>query len=56
MARRIEEPISDDGIKALTEEIQALREEVREALARDLGGDPEDYRAERYLVERESDK
>lgn len=55
MAHRIEEPISDEEIEELREEIQAQREEVRKALAEDLGGNPEDYRAETYLAGKAAD-
>jgi hypothetical protein len=49
---RDQEPVTEDEIRALREEMDAQREEVREALAEDLGGAPEDYDAERYLSDR----
>lgn len=47
---RDQEPMTEDAIEDLTEDIQELREEVREDLAADLGGNPEDYNAERYFA------
>lgn len=46
MARN-QEPMTDDEIEALREEMDEQRVEIREALAEDLGGDPDDYRADR---------
>jgi hypothetical protein len=40
-------PVSDDEIERAKDEIEALRVEVRQVLADELGGDPDDYRAER---------
>jgi len=51
MARN-QEPVSDEELAALREEMETQREEVREALAEDLGGKPEDYDAEGYLNDR----
>jgi hypothetical protein len=51
MARN-QEPVSEEEIKALREEMDAQREEIREALAEDLGGRPEDYDAEEFLDDR----
>lgn len=48
-------PVTDEEIEAVREEMQAQREDVREALAADLGGDPEDYRAEAYFRDRDGD-
>jgi hypothetical protein len=39
--------MTDEKIDAAREEIDALREEIREDLAVDLGGEPEDYHADR---------
>ena len=39
-------------IEALREEMEEQGEELREALADDLGGEPEDYDAEEYLNDR----
>jgi hypothetical protein len=44
-----QDPVSDEELEELAEEMDAQREEVREALAEDLGGSPEDYDAEKYL-------
>jgi len=41
--RETDEPMTDEEIEALREEIGELFEEVREDLAEDLGGEPEDY-------------
>ena len=49
---RDQEPVSEEEIQALQEEMDAQREEVREALAEDLGGEPEDYDAGKYLSDR----
>jgi hypothetical protein len=38
-------PVTEDEMGALREEMDAGREEVREALTEDLGGAPEDYDA-----------
>jgi len=49
---RNQEPVSDEELEALREEMDEQREEIREALAEDLGGEPEDYDAEEYLSDR----
>jgi hypothetical protein len=49
---RDQEPVSEEEIQALQEEMDDQREEIREALAEDLGGEPEDYDAEKYLSDR----
>jgi hypothetical protein len=46
---RDQEPVSEDEIESLREEMLVQREEVREALAADLGGEPEEYDAAKYL-------
>jgi hypothetical protein len=51
MARN-QEPLSEEELEALQEEMDDQREEIREALAEDLGGEPEDYDAEKYLSDR----
>lgn len=51
MARN-QDPVNEDDIEALREEMDDQREEIREALAEDLGGEPEDYDAEEYLNDR----
>lgn len=47
-----QEPVSEGEIEALREEMDEQREEIREALAEDLGGEPEDYDAGKYLRDR----
>ena len=49
---RDQEPVSEEEIQALQEEMDDQSEEIREALAEDLGGEPEDYDAEKYLSDR----
>lgn len=49
MARNQERPMNDADLAEVSEQIQNLREEVREDLAADLGGDPDDYRAESHF-------
>ena len=51
MARN-QNPVSEEEIDALREEMDEQREKIREALAKDLGGEPEDYDAEAYLNDR----
>jgi len=51
MARN-QEPVSEGEVEALREEMDEQREDIREALAEDLGGEPEDYDAEEYLNDR----
>ena len=41
---RDQEPMTDEGIEEFEEAMDEQAEELREALAEDLGGDPEDYR------------
>jgi hypothetical protein len=48
---RDHEPMTDEQLSAAREELQSLREEVREALAEDLGGDPDDYRADQAVAD-----
>lgn len=38
-------PVSDEEIDALRGEMAEQRDDIRAALAEDLGGDPEDYDA-----------
>lgn len=45
-------PVTDEEFAEFREKAEAQREEVRQALANDLGGDPEDYSAEAYLNDR----
>lgn len=42
--------MTGDDIEALREEMAEQRREVREYLAVELGGDPEDYDAEQYFA------
>ncbi|MCQ4334541.1 hypothetical protein KM295_13870 [Natronomonas sp. F2-12] len=49
---RDQEAVSDEELETLCEEMEDQREELREALAEDLGGEPEDYNAEEYLNDR----
>lgn len=42
-------------IAELREAMGAQREEIREALAEELGGTTDDYRAERYLDDQDGD-
>lgn len=49
MARDSEGPMTGAEFAAASEEIQALRETVREDLAEDLDGDPDDYNSEIYF-------
>jgi len=51
MTSELTDRATDEEIARLREAIQEQRVEVREYLARELGGDPEDYRAETYLAE-----
>jgi len=46
---RDQEPVTEDELEALREEMNDQRDEIREALADDLGGEPSDYDAEEYL-------
>jgi hypothetical protein len=48
MARK-QESVTDDEIEAAKEELRRVQEEVREQLAEDLGGKPEDYDASAYF-------
>ena len=51
MARN-QKPVSEAEIEALREEMDEQRLEIREAMAEDLGGEPEDYDAGKYLIDR----
>ena len=48
---RDQRPMNDDEIAELRDKMDAQREEIRAALAEDLGGDPEDYRADRPVTD-----
>lgn len=41
---RDQEPMSDEEFDQLAADLYELQAETREALAEELGGDPEDYR------------
>lgn len=43
---RDQKPMSEEEIEAFKAEMAAQREELHEALAEDLGGEPEDYRVD----------
>jgi hypothetical protein len=43
--------MTDDEIEALREEMDEQREDIRAALAEDLGGEPEDYRADKRVAD-----
>jgi hypothetical protein len=47
---RDQEPVTDEEIEELREKMQAQREQVREDLAEDLGGEPADYDAQQFLM------
>ena len=40
---RDQEPMTDEALEAFQDEMEGQGEERREALAEDLGGDPDDY-------------
>jgi len=44
-------PMTDAEIETAKDELQALRGDVREALADELGGDADDYRADRSVAD-----
>ncbi|MFW5956251.1 MAG: hypothetical protein ACOCQY_02495 [Halorhabdus sp.] len=44
-------PMTDEQLAAAQDDIQDLREDVRNALAAALGGDPDDYRADRAVAD-----
>lgn len=45
---RNQEPMTDEELAEAKTALEELRVEVREDLADNLGGDPEDYNAETY--------
>ena len=48
---RDQEPVTDEQLEEASERIQDQREDVREDLAAELGGNPDDYRADEYQPE-----
>ena len=55
MARN-QEPMTDKELAEAKESLEDLREQVREDLAEDLGGAPEDYDATRQPVPDSADE
>ena len=51
MSREQMNPMTDEDIEALREDIEEVRQEVREDLAADFGGGPEDYRADKSILD-----
>jgi len=47
---RDQDPMTDDEFARARERLEELRERVRQDLAEDLGGDPEDYDATKRPV------
>jgi len=43
--------MTDEQIAEAKAELEDLRREIREDLAEDLGGDPDDYRADRAVTD-----
>jgi len=52
---RDQQPITDEELEKFQESMEEQAEELREALAEDLGGKPEDYNHERYSEGREGE-
>lgn len=46
-----DDPLTEAQIAALRDQMEQQHEEVRVALAEDLGGEPNDYRAGRVLAD-----
>jgi hypothetical protein len=53
---RDQDPVTAEEIEELRAEMAEQREELREQLAEDLGGEPEDYSAERYFQDLDDDR
>lgn len=49
MARN-QEPLSEAQLAAFGEDMERQAQEIREALAEDLGGEPADYRVDRITA------
>lgn len=43
--------MTDEELTEAKESLEELRKQVREDLAEDLGGDPEEYRADRRVAD-----
>ncbi|PSQ06524.1 hypothetical protein BRC97_06080 [Halobacteriales archaeon QS_6_71_20] len=52
---RDSEPVTDDEIEAAREEMSEQRNEIREYLAEELGGDAGDYDSRAYFRELDDD-
>ena len=52
---RDSEPVTDDEIEAAREEMSEQRNEIREYLAEELGGDVGDYDSRAYFQELDDD-
>ena len=50
--KRPERPLTDDELEEFQEAMDEQSDELREALADDLGGEPADYEADRSRAER----
>ena len=50
------EPMTDQELAAFKEEMAEQREQLHEALAEDLGGEPEDYRVDRSEIQTPGDE
>jgi hypothetical protein len=48
---RDHKPVSEEELETAKQRLDQLRERIREDLADDLGGDPEDYNADTYHVD-----
>lgn len=48
---RDHQPLTDDEIAELREKMDAQRADIRAALAEDLGGEPDEYRADRTVTD-----
>lgn len=55
MARRVTDPVPDEEIEALVREAEHQRLDIEDALATDLGGEPDDFREDRSLLDDEGD-
>lgn len=48
---RDQTPMTEEELEQAEGEVHALFEDIREDLAEDLGGDPEDYRPDRAVTD-----